>query len=363
VTIVLDEAAAEQTLAADVPASRATRPGGGTTEGLIPRYTFDAFVVGSSNQFAQAACEAVAELPSKAYNPLFVYGGVGLGKTHLLHAVGYQSAKLFPGMAVVYITSERFTNELINGDSLRPHGGVPGTVPEHRPPAHRRHPVHLGQGADAGGVLPHLQHALRVAQADHRLERLATEGHPGDRGAPALAVRVGLIADIQPPDFETRVAILKKKAALERVRLADDVAYLIASRVKFNIRELEGVAHAYDRLLLAQEVRDVGGTRAGGARRALGRGKRRSSRSSRFSARCARRTGSISLTSMLRTGQGASLSRAKSGCILHASLPTLPFQRSDGRSAGGTALPYFTLWIRSRSCCKKTLSCARSSTG
>src|SRR5207244_2906434 len=140
----------------------------GTVEGLNPRYTFETFVVGSSNQFAQAACQAVAELPSKAYNPLFIYGGVGLGKTHLLHAVGYQSARLFPGMVVVYITSERFTNELIN------------------------------------------------------------------------AIRYDRIADIQPPDFETRVAILKKKAALERVRLGDDVAYLIASRVKSNIRELEG---------------------------------------------------------------------------------------------------------------------------
>src|SRR5256885_9512295 len=92
-----------------------TRAGGtGTAEGLNPRYTFDAFVVGSSNQFAQAACQAVAELPSRAYNPLFIYGGVGLGKTHLLHAVGHQGVRLFPGMAVVYISSERFTNELIN---------------------------------------------------------------------------------------------------------------------------------------------------------------------------------------------------------------------------------------------------------
>jgi chromosomal replication initiator protein len=113
VTIVVDEMA-EPGLSADAPPPRAPRAGGGSTEGLNPRYTFDTFVVGSSNQFAQAASQAVAELPSKAYNPLFIYGGVGLGKTHLLHAVGHQSAKLFPGMAVVYITSERFTNELIN---------------------------------------------------------------------------------------------------------------------------------------------------------------------------------------------------------------------------------------------------------
>src|SRR3989442_1063678 len=86
----------------------------GTAERVNPRYTFDTFVVGSSNQFAQAACQAVAELPSRAYNPLFIYGGVGLGKTHLLHAVGHQSGRLFPGMVVVYLSSEHFTNELIS---------------------------------------------------------------------------------------------------------------------------------------------------------------------------------------------------------------------------------------------------------
>src|SRR5204862_3191487 len=111
---VVDETA-EQAAAGDAPPPPlAARPGGGSAEGLNPRYTFDTFVVGSSNQFAQAACQAVAELPSKAYNPLFIYGGVGLGKTHLLHAVGHQGVRLFPGMAVVYISSERFTNELIN---------------------------------------------------------------------------------------------------------------------------------------------------------------------------------------------------------------------------------------------------------
>src|SRR2546428_2596047 len=97
------------------PAVTSPRGGGaGTVEGLNPRYTFDTFVVGSSNQFAQAACQAVAELPSRAYNPLFIYGGVGLGKTHLLHAVGHQSVRLFPGMAVGYISSQRVTHELDN---------------------------------------------------------------------------------------------------------------------------------------------------------------------------------------------------------------------------------------------------------
>src|SRR5437773_11854749 len=95
------------------PTTPATSPAG-TTERLNPRYTFDTFVVGSSNQFAQAASQAVAELPSRAYNPLFIYGGVGLGKTHLLHAIGHRTVHLFPAMAVAYLSSERFTNELIN---------------------------------------------------------------------------------------------------------------------------------------------------------------------------------------------------------------------------------------------------------
>ncbi|MBI4635286.1 MAG: ATP-binding protein, partial [Candidatus Rokubacteria bacterium] len=108
VSVVVDEDA-------PAPAAPTAPPGRApVADGLNPRYTFDSFVVGSSNQFAQAACQAVAELPSRAYNPLFIYGGVGLGKTHLLHAVGHQSARLFPGMAVVYLSSERFTNDLIN---------------------------------------------------------------------------------------------------------------------------------------------------------------------------------------------------------------------------------------------------------
>src|SRR5215510_4026172 len=110
VSIVVDDAPPPEPLAPPPPVSPST----GRSEGLNPRYTFDSFVVGSSNQFAQAACQAVAELPSRAYNPLFIYGGVGLGKTHLLHAVGHQCVRLFPGMSVAYLSSERFTNELIN---------------------------------------------------------------------------------------------------------------------------------------------------------------------------------------------------------------------------------------------------------
>jgi chromosomal replication initiator protein len=238
-TIIVDERAAEPA-AADAPPPLAARPGGGSTEGLNPRYTFDTFVVGSSNQFAQAACQAVAELPSKAYNPLFIYGGVGLGKTHLLHAVGHQSAKLFPGMAVVYITSERFTNELINAIRY-------DRTAEFRSRYRNIDLLLIDDVQFISGkerTQEEFFHTFNTLYESRKQIIVSSDSPPKD--IPEIEERLrsrfewGLIADIQPPDFETRVAILKKKAALERVRLADDVAYLIASRVKSNIRELEG---------------------------------------------------------------------------------------------------------------------------
>jgi chromosomal replication initiator protein len=239
-TIVVDESAAEPGLSADAPPPLAARPGGGSTEGLNPRYTFDSFVVGSSNQFAQAACQAVAELPSKAYNPLFIYGGVGLGKTHLLHAVGYQSAKLFPGMVVVYITSERFTNELINAIRY-------DRTAEFRSRYRNIDLLLIDDIQFISGkerTQEEFFHTFNTLYESRKQIIVSSDSPPKD--IPEIEERLrsrfewGLIADIQPPDFETRVAILKKKGALERVRLADDVAYLIASRVKSNIRELEG---------------------------------------------------------------------------------------------------------------------------
>jgi len=239
-TIVVDESAAEPALTADAPPPLAARPGGGSTEGLNPRYTFDSFVVGSSNQFAQAACQAVAELPSKAYNPLFIYGGVGLGKTHLLHAVGYQSAKLFPGMIVVYITSERFTNELINAIRY-------DRTAEFRSRYRNIDLLLIDDIQFISGkerTQEEFFHTFNTLYESRKQIIVSSDSPPKD--IPEIEERLrsrfewGLIADIQPPDFETRVAILKKKGALERVRLADDVAYLIASRVKSNIRELEG---------------------------------------------------------------------------------------------------------------------------
>jgi chromosomal replication initiator protein len=238
VTVVIDDTPLPVVDA--TPPFPPTRSAGPHVDGLNPRYTFDSFVVGSSNQFAQAACQAVAELPSRAYNPLFIYGGVGLGKTHLLHAVGRQSVRLFPGMTVVYLSSERFTNELINAIRY-------DRTAEFRT---RYRTIDLLLIDDIQFISgkertqEEFFHTFNDLYESRKQIIVSSDCSPKD--IPEIEERLrsrfewGLIADIQPPDFETRVAILKKKAAQERVRLADDVAYLIASRIKSNIRELEG---------------------------------------------------------------------------------------------------------------------------
>jgi chromosomal replication initiator protein len=239
ITLVVDAEGPAPEPAAPPRVERASGPGG-SVDGLNPRYTFDSFVVGSSNQFAQAACQAVAELPSRAYNPLFIYGGVGLGKTHLLHAVGHQSARLFAGMSVAYLSSERFTNELINAIRY-------DRTAEFRA---RYRTIDLLLIDDIQFISgkertqEEFFHTFNDLYESRKQIIVSSDSSPKD--IPEIEERLrsrfewGLIADIQPPDFETRVAIIKKKAALERVRLGDDVAYLIASRIKSNIRELEG---------------------------------------------------------------------------------------------------------------------------
>jgi chromosomal replication initiator protein len=221
-------------------AIRGERAPEGSREDLTPRYTFGSFVVGSSNQFAQAACQAVAELPGKAYSPLFLYGGVGLGKTHLLHAVGHEMTRLHPSLRLVYLSSERFTNELINAIRY-------DRIGEFRAKYRTIDLLLIDDIQFMAGkerTQEEFFHTFNDLYETHKQIVVSSDSTPKE--IPELEERLrsrfewGLVADIQPPDFETRVAILKKRAEVERVRLPDDVAYLMASRIKTNIREIEG---------------------------------------------------------------------------------------------------------------------------
>jgi chromosomal replication initiator protein len=224
------------------PGPRTTRdtPPPPSPTGLLSRYTFDTFVVGNSNQFAQAACQAVAELPSKAYNPLFIYGGVGLGKTHLLHAVGHQIARLYPTLRLLYLSTERFTNELIN--AIRYDRTTDFRTKYRNIDLLLIDDIQFISGKER--TQEEFFHTFNDLYEAHKQIVVSSDSAPKE--IPDIEERLrsrfewGLIADIQPPDFETRVAILKKKAELERIRLPDEVAYLIASRIKANIREIEG---------------------------------------------------------------------------------------------------------------------------
>lgn len=207
---------------------------------LNPKYTFDTFVVGAGNRFAHAVSLAVAEVPAKAYNPLFIYGGVGLGKTHLLHAIGHYAHELYPEMKILYITSEDFTNQLIRAmqnnanqafrdrfrgvdilmvDDIQFIAGKHGTEEEFF------HTFNHLREAGKQIIMTSDKPPKEIAKLEERL---------------CSRFEGGLLADIQRPDFETRLAILRKKAEFEKLIISEDILALIAEKIETNVRELEG---------------------------------------------------------------------------------------------------------------------------
>jgi len=207
---------------------------------LNPKYTFDTFVIGNGNRFAHAAALAVAESPAKSYNPLFLYGGSGLGKTHLMHAISHVITKNFPMMKLLYVTGEQFTNEMI--DSIRYEKQV-----EFRN-TYRKIDVLLIDDiqflAGKEGTQEEFFHTFNALYEANKQIIISSDRPPKE--IPTLEERLrsrfewGLTTDINPPDYETRIAILRKKAQLENITVPDEINSFIATHIHSNIRELEG---------------------------------------------------------------------------------------------------------------------------
>lgn len=211
-----------------------------TAVNLNRRYTFDTFVIGASNRFAHAATLAIAEAPARAYNPLFIWGESGLGKTHLLHAAGNYAQRLFPGMRVKYVSTEEFTNDFIN--SLR----------DDRKASFKRSyrdidvllvdDIQFIEGKE--GIQEEFFHTFNTLHNANKQIVISSDRPPKQLATLEDRLRTrfewGLITDVQPPELETRIAILRKKAQMDRLDVPDDVLELIASSIERNIRELEG---------------------------------------------------------------------------------------------------------------------------
>jgi len=207
---------------------------------LNPRYTFDSFVVGKSNEFAHAASRAVAEQPSKAYNPLFLYGGVGMGKTHLMHAIGHTIKQRNPAARLSYVSAEKFTIEVIN--SLRFDKMFSFRERFHTVDVLLVDDIQFIAGKER--TQEEFFHTFNALYEQHKQIVISSDCLPKDINSIEERLRSrfewGLIADIQPPDLETKIAILQKKAENDRFGLPDDVAEYIARAIKSNVRELEG---------------------------------------------------------------------------------------------------------------------------
>jgi chromosomal replication initiator protein len=225
------------------PAAPAARP-----PELVERYTFDKFVVGPTNQFAHAAARMVAEAPASRWNPLFIYGGVGLGKTHLLQAIGHEIHRQHPEWAVTFVTCEKFVTDFI-GSMMSQKRSAGGSSMEEFRARYRNAPdvllvddiQFLSNKDSSQDEFFHTFNALHYA---HKQIVLASDKLPAE--LPGVEDRLrsrftwGLIAEVETPDLETRVAILKRKAELEKVTLPDEVALYLAAHIKSNVRELEG---------------------------------------------------------------------------------------------------------------------------